>query len=231
VKTKKDGSDYQPGEAGYTPSIILTVADSCPCAANVKWCCGSGRDHCYEVSDFKYGCQLPPGLAFNPTLERDPRADESIHIDLSDIAMARLQTGDPNGNMVDGVIPIKYRRVPCPVVGNIYVWLHSGAGSYWFALSIFNVKGLGSVTIAEAQTAAGDWGSLQRDPNYSSQRPQERYGTWVIPQGAGPFALPISLRFTNGAGTTITATGAIKAYAPTDSSLAEMYYIDTGVQF
>ncbi len=231
VRTKKDGTDYAVGEAGYTPPITVTVADSCPCAANTKWCCGSGRDHCYEVADFKYGCQLPPGLALDPTAERDPLPGESIHIDLCDIAMTRLQTGDPNGNMVDGVIPTKYRRVPCPVVGNIHVWLHSGAGAYWFALTIVNVKGLGAVTIAEAQTAAGDWVSLQRDPNYSTHRPQERYGTWVIPQGAGPFAVPISLRFTNGAGTTITATGAIKAMAPTDSSMAEMYFIDTGVQF
>jgi hypothetical protein len=231
VRTKKDGTDYAVGETGYTPSIILTVADSCPCAANVKWCCNSGRDHCYEVSDFRYGCQLPPGLPFDPAAEREFRSDESLHIDLCDIAMARLQTGDANGNMVDGVIPTKYRRVACPVVGNIYVWLHSGAGNYWFALSIVNVKGLGAVTIAEAQDAAGNWVALQRDPNYSSQRPQERYGTWVIPQGTGPFAVPISLRFTNGAGTTITATGAIKAMAPTDSSLSELYFIDTGVQF
>jgi expansin (peptidoglycan-binding protein) len=167
----------------------------------------------------------------DPTVERDPLPNESMHIDLCDIAMARLQTGDANGNMVEGVIPMKYKRVPCPVVGNIYVWLHSGAGAYWFALSVVNVKGLGAVTIVEAQTAAGDWVALKRDPNYSSQRPQERYGTWVIPQGAGPFAVPIALRFTNGAGTTITATGAIKAMAPTDSSLSELYYIDTGVQF
>jgi hypothetical protein len=231
VRTRKDGTDYQSGEDGYTPSVTVTVADSCPCAANTKWCCGSGRDHCYEVADFEYGCQLPPGLSLDPTLERDPLPDESIHIDLCSIAMARLQTGSANGGIVDGVIPIKYRRVPCPVVGNIHIWLHSGAGDYWFALSVVNVKGLGSVTIVEAQTAAGDWVSLVRDPNYSTNRPQERYGTWVIPQGAGPFALPISLRFTNGSGTALTATGAIKAYAPSDSSLAEIYLIDTGVQF
>jgi hypothetical protein len=230
VRTQKDGTDYQPGESGYTPPIILQVADSCPCAANSKWCCGSGRDHCYEVADFKYGCQLPPAPP-NPPADRDPLPNESMHIDLCDIAMARLQTGDANGNMVDGVIPIKYRRVPCPVVGNVHVWLHRGASAYWFALSVVNISGLGSVTNVEAQTAAGDWVTLQRDPNYTSARPQERYGTWVIPQGAGPFALPISLRFTNPAGATIVATGAIKAWAPTDPLLAETYFIDTGVQF
>ncbi|MBN1697384.1 MAG: hypothetical protein JW881_07710 [Spirochaetales bacterium] len=231
VRTKKDGTDYESGESGYTPSVIATVADSCPCAANTKWCCGSGRDHCYEVEDFKYGCQIPPGLSLDPARERDPLPDESIHIDLCSIAMARLQSGSATGGIIDGVIPIKYRRVPCPVVGNIHVWLHSGAGNYWFALSVVNVKGLGSVTIVEAQTEAGDWVALVRDPNYSTHRPQERYGTWVIPQGAGPFALPISMRFTNGAGTTITAEGAIPSFSTSESGLAENYFIDTGVQF
>jgi len=228
--TKKDGTDYQVGETGYTPPITLQVADSCPCAANSKWCCGSGRDHCYEVADFKYGCQLPPSPP-DPALDRDPLPNESIHIDLCDIAMSRLQTGDANGNMVDGIIPIKYRRVPCPVVGNIHVWLHSGASEYWFAMSVVNIKGLGAVTVVEAQTAEGNWVALERDPNYTSARPQERYGTWVIPQGAGPFSIPISLRFTNAAKSVLLATGAIKAWAATDTKLAETYFIDTGVQF
>ena len=66
VRTNKDGTDYQPGSTGYTPPIVLQVVDSCPCSANSKWCCGSGRDHCGEVSDFKYGCPLPPSPARVP---------------------------------------------------------------------------------------------------------------------------------------------------------------------
>jgi hypothetical protein len=45
VRTKKDGTDYQSSESGHTPSVVLQVVDSCPCSANSKWCCGSGRDH------------------------------------------------------------------------------------------------------------------------------------------------------------------------------------------
>jgi hypothetical protein len=91
VRTKKDGTDYEPGEEGYTQPIVLTVIDSCPCAPNSKWCCGSGRDHCAEVSDFEYGCPLPPDPP--PPVDHDPVEGESIHLDLSDIAMARLQSG------------------------------------------------------------------------------------------------------------------------------------------
>jgi chitodextrinase len=237
VRTKADGTDYATGETGYTPSVVLQIVDSCPCSANSKWCCGSGRDHCGEISGasgFKYGCQLPPAAPYTPatsTVDRDPLPNESIHLDLSDIAMARLQTGSPNGGMVDGVIPTRYRRVPCPVVGNVYIWLRSGASPYYFALSVMNMAGLGSATLVEAQDANGNWISMVRDQNYTSSRPQERYGAWVVPQGSGPFNLPVSLRITDGSGVPQLASGIIKSWTPASSSMAEMYYIDTGLQF
>jgi hypothetical protein len=233
VRTQQDGTEYQPGDPNYTAPVVLQVVDSCPCSANSKWCCGSGRDHCGEIItgsfDFKYGCPLPPG---NLPPNHDPEADESIHLDLSDIAMARLQSGDPNKGIVDGVIPTKYKRVPCPVVGNLYIWLRSGASNYYFALSVVNAGGPGSVTSVEAQLADGTWSTMHRDANYTSARPQERYGTWVVPQGAGPFALPMSLRIASPTGAVVTATGAVKSWAPTNTAIdPEMYYIDTGVQF
>jgi hypothetical protein len=230
VRTHKDGSDYRPGETGYTPPVTLQIVDSCPCSSNSKWCCGSGRDHCGEASDFSYGCQLPPAPP-NPPADHDPLPGESIHLDLSDIAMARLQTGDPNGTMVDGVIPTRYRRVPCPVVGNVYVWLRSSAGPYWFSLSVVNVAALGSLVKVEARLPSGAWVALQRDQSYASSRPQERYGAWVVPKGAGPFALPLSLRFTDPSGRALVADGVIKAWEPSDASMSETYYIDTGLQF
>ena len=233
VQTKQDGTEYQPGETGYTAPIVLQIVDSCPCSANSKWCCGSGRDHCGEVTsgtlDFKYGCPLPPG---NLTPDHQPQTDESIHLDLSDIAMARLQSGDPNLGIVNGVIPTKYKRVPCPVVGNMYIWLRSGASNYYFALSVVNASGPGSIVNVEAQLADGTWSTLHRDANYTSSRPQERYGTWVVAQGAGPFSLPMSLRITSPTGQVVEAAGAVKSWAsPNPSQDPEMYYIDTGVQF
>ncbi len=238
VRTKADGTEYQSGEAGYQPSVVLQIVDSCPCSANSKWCCGSGRDHCGEVSEsnpnsslhFKYGCPLPPGPP-DPPADRDPLPNESIHLDLSDIAMARLQSGDPNRGMVDGVIATKYRRVPCPVVGNVYIWLRSGASEYYFALSVVNVANLGAVTGVEAKLASGDWAPMHRDANYTSARPQERYGTWVVKDQTGPYSLPLSLRITDGLGQALELTDAIKAWAPADASRAEIYYIDTGMQF
>jgi hypothetical protein len=72
-----------------------------------------------------------------------------------------------------------------------YSLTSGGAGPYWFSLSIVNVAKLGSVVKVEAQLASGEWVALVRDQNYTSARPQERYGAWVVPQGAGPFARPL----------------------------------------
>jgi hypothetical protein len=238
VRTKKDGTDYQPGETGYTPPITLQIVDSCPCSANSKWCCGSGRDHCGEVSDFKYGCPLPPSTQSSVVpADHDPLPNESLHLDLSDIAMSRLQTGDANGMMVDGVIPTRYRRTPCPVKGNIHILLKNG-GEYYFSFSVVNMAGLGSLVSVEARLPSGEWVALVRDPNYTQARPQERFGTWVLPQGKGPFTLPLALRFTDPAGHTLVSEQAVKSWTPpatTDANVAkfyqDFYYIDTGVQF
>jgi hypothetical protein len=230
VHTQNDGTEMQSGAGGYTPPIVLQVADSCPCSANSKWCCGSGRDHCGEVAGtFKYGCPLPPSPA--PPPDHDPQANESIHFDLSDIAMARLQSGDPNGKIGDGVIPTKYRRVPCPVVGNVHIWLRPNANEYYFAMTVVNLALLGAVAKLEAQLPSGEWIALLRDQNYSMSRPQERYGTWATPQGKGPFSLPVTLRISDGSGRSVLAKDAIKAWAPTDKSQSENWFIDTGVQF
>ncbi|KAF4161809.1 hypothetical protein CNMCM6936_002962 [Aspergillus lentulus] len=213
IRTKADGTDYAVGESGYTDPIVLEVVDSCPCDANSKWCCGSGADHCGEI-DFKYGCPLPEG---------------SHHMDLSDIAMGRLQG---NGSLTDGVIPIRYRRVPCPKPGNIYIWLHDGAGPYYFALSAVNTNGPGSVISIEVQAGgSGPWVALEHDPNYTSSRPQERYGSWVLPQGKGPITAPVAMRLTAPDGQQVVKEGAITSFTPPATAVTGFWYIDLGVQF
>ncbi|KAH1726347.1 hypothetical protein KXX25_009217 [Aspergillus fumigatus] len=162
----------------------------------------------------QYGCPLPEG---------------SHHMDLSDIAMGRLQG---NGSLADGVIPIRYRRVPCPKPGNIYIWLHDGAGPYYFALSAVNTNGPGSVISIEVQAGgSGPWVALEHDPNYTSSRPQERYGSWVLPQGKGPITVPVSMRLTAPNGQQVVKEGAITSYTPPATAVEGFWYIDLGVQF
>jgi len=213
--TQEDGSLYPEGQK-RSENIIAQIVDSCPCSANAKWCCGSGIDHCNEI-DFKYGCPIP---------------EDSVHFDLSDIAMARLQTNDPNGGMVEGVIPIRYKRVPCPVKGNIFIRILPGANQWYFAINVVNVANMGSLVAVEV-LRNGKWAPLARDPNYSSTRPQERYGSWVVPplkkgEQSEPFEVPLTLRFTDSAFNTLTAPDAIKEWPTSDDYF---YYVDSGVQF
>ena len=215
VKTKPDGTDYEKGEEGYQAPVILSIVDSCPCSANTKWCCGSGYDQCQEADGWKYGCPIPKN---------------SMHLDLSDAAMARLQTGNPE-TMIEGIIPIRYKRVPCPAVGNLFLWLREGSGPYYIAFTIVNAAGHGSVVIVEMMDDNGNWVKMVRDPNYTSARPQERYGTWAIPQGSGPFTPPLNLRLTDGNKEVLTIEEAIPSFDIPEDAIKGYYYIDLGVNF
>ncbi len=96
--------------------------------------------------------------------------------------MARLQTGDSNGQLPGGgVIPTKYRRVPCPKVGNMYLWLRPNSNEFWFSFNIVNSAEWGGVVLVEVKNTEGKWVKFIRDPNYSSTRPQERYGCGLLP--------------------------------------------------
>jgi len=237
VRTKDDGTITNPERLAtrrrsHFRSWILALLGQFQV---VLWL---GRDHCGEVSDFAYGCPLPPSTKTSLVpADHDPLPNESLHLDLSDIAMSRLQTGDANGMMVDGVIPTRYRRVPCPVTGNIYILLKNG-GEYYFSFSVVNVSGLGSLVNVEARLPSGDWVSMKRDPNYTQARPQERL--WHVGASARGWSIHIApgLRFTDGSGRSLVSEQAIKSWTPpttTDATLAkfyqDFYYIDTGVQF
>jgi hypothetical protein len=143
--------------------------------------------------------------------------------------MGRLQG---NGSLTAGVIPTRYQRVPCPNPGNVYIWVQSGAGPYYFSLAVVNTVGLGSLISVEAISAGGStWTALERNPDYTSSRPQERYGAWVLPQGAGPFALPIGIRITDPSGQQIVNMEALTTFTPPATAPDGYWYVDMGVQF
>lgn len=158
-----------------------------------------------------------------------PLTDNTPKVDLSDVAMGRLQG---NGSLANGVIPIRYKRLPCPKPGNVYLWLRDGAGPYYFSVSAVNTNGPGSVVAFEVLGAGGSqWLALEHDPNYTSSRPQERYGAWVMPNGSGPLALPIGVRLTSPTGEQIVNLNAITTFTAPSNAVPGFYYIDMGVQF
>lgn len=40
--------------------------------------------------------------------------------------MARLQINAPNGGLIEGIIPVHYKHVFCPIKGNIYIIILPG---------------------------------------------------------------------------------------------------------
>lgn len=104
-------------------------------------------------------------------------------------------------------------------------------GPYWFSFTVVNSAGFGGIAIVEAKNNEGEWVKMIHDPNYTSSRPQERYGAWVTPQNTGPYDLPIDLRLTDGSGVTIVAEQAIKSFEPPADSIPDYYYIDIGINF
>jgi expansin (peptidoglycan-binding protein) len=143
--------------------------------------------------------------------------------------MGRLQGG---GSLNQGVIPTQYRRVPCPTLGNVYVWMHDGGGPYYFMASAVNSYGSGSLVNFEIQgSGQSAWSALERDPDYTTSRPQERYGAWVIPQNTGPYNVPLSVRLTSSTGEQIVAMNVITSFTAPASAPSGFWYLDMGVQF
>ena len=143
--------------------------------------------------------------------------------------MGRLQG---NGSLDEGVIPTRYKRIPCPTPGNAYAWLHDGGNPYYFATSIVNTAGIGSLAKLEvAMTGGSNWTALIRDPNYTNSRPQERYGAWTLPQGAGPLNPPLALRLTSPNGEVLVVEQAINSFMAPTTAPVGWNYIDLGVQF
>jgi len=150
VRTKNDGTDYQLGETGYTPPIALQIIDSCPAPPIPNGAVARDATIAARFLISSTAVRFAPRRPCRPRPR--PLPNESLHLDLSDIAMSRLQTGDPTGQMIMG-IPTRYRRVPCPVKGNIHIRVHSGASEYYFALTVVNVSGFGAVVNVETQIA------------------------------------------------------------------------------
>ena len=91
---------------------------------------------------------------------------------------------------------------------------------------------MGSI-VADEGLRNGKWVHLARYSNYSTTRPQERYGSWVVPplkegKQSEAFEVPLTLRFTDSAFNSLTAPDAIKEWPTSDDYF---YYVDSGVQF
>jgi hypothetical protein len=226
--------------------IFVQVADSCPCEPNAKWCCGS-ESHCAELTN----STLSPSNAHCAVSPDGVWEKDSIHLDLSDYAMAALAFGDRGHKKDDlpGVVNTLFRRVSCPVQGNIYLLLQKGVHEsddcyvnqtvteatcfYNLAFAVMNVAHYGAVsavdiygTMLQNGTQTFGWHSMSHDPHYSSARVQEASGLFVGVQD-NTYILPAKLRFTVRTGESVET----EMFSSLPDCTDDACYYDTGVQF
>jgi expansin (peptidoglycan-binding protein) len=102
------------------------------------------------------------------------------HLDLSAEAFDAI--ADP----IQGIVPIAFRSVPCPVAGNLSVKQKEGSNPWWLALQIRDHRhAVATVELREDGLAA--WTSL----------PREDYNYFVATAGGGGLGFPIDLRITD----------------------------------
>ena len=124
----------------------------------------------------------PKGKVRVKATDRCPECEPG-HIDLSRTAFKKI------ANEVDGIVPIKYKRVLNPSVGSMSVRMKEGSSQYWFAALIDNHGNpLKSVQVV------GKGSATRHDYNY-----------WIIEGGAG--AGPYTLKVTDITGRTSTLSG------------------------
>jgi expansin (peptidoglycan-binding protein) len=122
----------------------------------------------------------------------------SGHLDLS--AEAFDVIADP----VQGVVPIAFRSIPCPVAGPLAVRQKEGSNPWWLALQMRDHRhAVASVEVRE--NGSSTWQSLGR----------ESYNYFVVTSSAGGgLGLPIDLRVTDVHGHVVTEADLIGGVTP-----------------
>lgn len=101
-------------------------------------------------------------------------------LDMTQGAFAKI------GVLSDGVIPISWNRVDCPVAGGLKIQVQNGVNPYYMSmLADDTLQGVTAMRIKEASSAT--WQSLTR----------QDYGYFIGSSGGGGFQFPLSVEVTS----------------------------------
>ncbi len=101
------------------------------------------------------------------------------HLDLS--AQAFDLIADP----LQGIVPISFRTVPCPVTGNVVIKQKDGVNVWWFAVQVRNHR-YAIASIELRQTGLASWQSMAR----------QDYNYFLLTSASG-LLFPVELRITD----------------------------------
>jgi len=124
--------------------------------------------------------------------------DECPDCNASDLDMTRGAFAKI-GNTGDGIIPISWERVDCPVAGNIALQIQNGVNQYYMSfLADLTRQGVTAISIREFGSAI--WEPLAR----------QSYGYFIIQsQSAGGFSFPLSVELTSQSGESVQMSNVI----------------------
>ncbi|MEO8275413.1 MAG: expansin EXLX1 family cellulose-binding protein [Thermoanaerobaculia bacterium] len=101
------------------------------------------------------------------------------HIDLS--AEAFAQIAEPE----QGIVPVSFRSIPCPVTGNVRIHQKDGVNIWWFAIQVRNHRyGIAEVELKENNSSL--WQPMAR----------QSYNYFLLTSGPG-LQFPVTLRITD----------------------------------
>jgi expansin (peptidoglycan-binding protein) len=158
-----DGS----GACMFDPSTDLMVT----AVAAPDWAGSAQCGRCLEVVG-------PEAQAVVRVVDQCPECP-SGHLDLSAEAFDLI--ADP----LLGAVPISFRPVPCPVIGNVAIKQNDGANQWWFAVQIRNHRyAIASVELRQAGSTS--WQTMAR----------QDYNYFLLTSGSG-ILFPVTLRVTD----------------------------------
>lgn len=155
------------GNCSFAPSADLLVT----AVAAPDWAGSAECGRCLEV----WG---PEARIVVRVVDQCPECPAG-HLDLS------AEAFDLIAEPIQGVVPIAFRSVPCPVVGNVVIHQKDGVNAWWFAVQIRNHRfAVAGVELRENGSAV--WQPMAR----------QDYNYFLLTSGPG-LAFPVDLRITD----------------------------------
>jgi expansin (peptidoglycan-binding protein) len=154
------------GNCGFAPGDLMVTAVAAP-----DWAGSSECGRCLEV----WG---PEARIVVRVVDQCPECPPG-HLDLS--AKAFDLIAEP----IQGIVPVSFRSVPCPVAGNVVLHQKDGVNIWWFAVQVRNHRfAIASVELRENGSAT--WQAMTR----------QDYNYFLLTSGPG-LQFPVDLRLTD----------------------------------
>lgn len=155
------------GNCSFAPSADLMVT----AVAAPDWAGSAECGRCLEV----WG---PEARIVVRVVDQCPECPAG-HLDLS------AEAFDLIAQPIQGVVPVSFRSIPCPVAGNVMIHQKDGVNVWWFAVQIRNHR-FAIATVELRENGSATWQAMAR----------QDYNYFLLTSGPG-LAFPVDLRITD----------------------------------